>query len=79
MASRGCSEVPGVARHLAISRKSIRWQLVSCPPDFAYDDTLYDFISETLGNVIGQVPVYHLECLPDEAAARLSCHTIFGE
>lgn len=51
----------------------------SCPPDFAYDDALYDYISETLGSVIGQVPVYHLECLPDEAAARLSCHTIFGE
>ena len=51
----------------------------SCPPDFAYDDTLYDYISETLGEVLGQVPMYHLECLPDADAARLSCQTVFGE
>lgn len=51
----------------------------SCPPDFAYDDTLYDYISETISNVLGQVPMYHLECLPDADAARLSCKTVFGE
>lgn len=51
----------------------------SCPPDFAYDDNLYDYISETLGDVLGKVPMYHLECLPDADAARLSCRTIFGE
>ena len=51
----------------------------SCPPDFAYDDTLYDYISETLSEVLGQVPMYHLECLPDADAARLSCQTVFGE
>jgi len=28
---------------------------------------------------LGQVSVYHLECLPDADAARLSCQTIFGE
>ena len=51
----------------------------SCPPDFAYDDTLYDYISETLSQVLGQVPVYHLECLPNAEAAHLSCQTVFGE
>lgn len=51
----------------------------SCPPDFAYDDTLYDYISETLSDVLGQVPMYHLECLPDADAAHLSCQTVFGE
>lgn len=51
----------------------------SCPPDFAYDDTLYDYISETLSEVLGQLPMYHLECLPDADAARLSCQTVFGE
>lgn len=51
----------------------------SCPPDFAYDDTLYDYISETLSDVLGQVPMYHLECLPDPDAAYLSCKTVFGE
>lgn len=51
----------------------------SCPPDFAYDDQLYDHISHTLGLVIRQTPVFHLECLPDAAAARLSFSTIFPD
>lgn len=51
----------------------------SCPPDFAYDDTLYDYISDTLSCVLEQVPVYHLECLPDADAAQLSCKIVFGE
>lgn len=51
----------------------------SCPPDFAYDDGLYDYISETLSDVLGQVPMYHLECLPNADAAFLSCQTVFGE
>lgn len=50
----------------------------SCPPDFAYDDYLYDGISATLDKLLGLVPFYHLECLPDAAAAQLSCKTIFG-
>lgn len=50
----------------------------SCPPCFAYDDALYDSISGTLSNLLSNVPVYHLSCLPDAAAARLSCETIFG-
>jgi hypothetical protein len=51
----------------------------SCPPDFAYDDVLYDCISETLSEVLGQVPMYHLECLPNAEAAQLSCRTVFSE
>lgn len=51
----------------------------SCPPDFAYDDALYDHISNTIGDVLGHVPMYHLECLPNADAAYLSCQTIFGE
>ena len=51
----------------------------SCPPDFAYDDALYDYISETIGEVLAQVPLYHLACLPDADASRLSCQTVFGE
>lgn len=50
----------------------------SCPPDFAYDDYLYDGISDTLDKLLQSVPFYHLQCLPDEAAAKLSCKTIFG-
>lgn len=50
----------------------------SCPPCFAYDDGLYDHISSVLGSLLSNVPVYHLSCLPDADAARLSCETIFG-
>lgn len=49
----------------------------SCPPDFAYDDDLYDHISHTLGLVLKDTPVFHLECLPDAAAAQLSFSTLF--
>ena len=49
----------------------------SCAPEFAYDDALYDEVSRTLGEILSVVPVYHLECLPDEDAARLSCGMIF--
>lgn len=50
----------------------------SCPPCFAYDDTLYDSISDVLSDLLSTIPVYHLECLPNADAARLSCETIFG-
>lgn len=48
----------------------------SCPPNFAYSDELYDYISDFLGSLLSAVPVYHLACLPDAAAARLSHDTI---
>lgn len=48
----------------------------SCPPEFAYDETLYAGISKSLDGILGQVPIYRLACLPDEAAARLSYETI---
>ena len=32
-----------------------------------------------VSKIISQVPVYHLECLPDAAAARLSYDTVFGK
>lgn len=53
--------------------------LPSCPPAFAYDDNLQDYICDTLSKMIANVPVYHLECLPDGDAARLSYNTIFGK
>ncbi len=53
--------------------------LPSCPPAFAYDDELQDCICDTLSQMIANVPVYHLECLPDGDAARLSYNTIFGK
>jgi len=50
----------------------------SCAPEFAYDDVLYDEVSRTLGEILSVTPVYHLECLPDGDAARLSCQTVFS-
>lgn len=50
----------------------------SCPPDFAYDEKLYDYISQILNDILVKVPVYHLACLPNAEAAHLSCKTIFG-
>lgn len=53
--------------------------LPSLPPSFAYDEATSDRLSEILSRIIGQIPVYHLECLPDAGAARLSFETIFGK
>ena len=53
--------------------------LPSCPPAFAYDDTLQDNICDMLSEMIEKAPVYHLECLPDADAARLSYNTLFAE
>lgn len=50
----------------------------SCPPEFAYDERLYSHISKTLGSLLKSVPVYHLECLPDAAAAHLSFNTVYS-
>lgn len=50
----------------------------SCPPSFIADSKLTDHVCNTLSAIIGKVPVYQLDCLPDADAARLSCSTIFG-
>lgn len=50
----------------------------SCPPQFAYDEYLYDGISATLSAILQAVPCYSMACLPDADAARMSCKTIFG-
>lgn len=51
----------------------------SCPPEFAYDERLYDHVSSFIGKLLSRVPFYHLACLPDEVAARLSFNTVFGK
>ncbi len=53
--------------------------LPSCPPAFAYDSSLQDMICNTVSEIITCTPVYHLECLPNAAAAELSFSTIFGK
>lgn len=51
--------------------------LPSCPPAFAYDTELQDHICDTLSALLSEVPIYHLECLPDADAAKLSFSTVF--
>lgn len=40
-----------------------------------WDSQLADGLHSTEKLIVGLVPVWHLECLPDEAAARLCCTT----
>jgi hypothetical protein len=52
--------------------------LPSLPPAFAYDGRLEEAMIDVLSAVLSKVPAYHLECLPDAAAAQLSHDTVFG-
>ncbi|MBR2333275.1 MAG: hypothetical protein IKA60_02970 [Rikenellaceae bacterium] len=52
--------------------------LPSCPPNFAYDDSLTDGMCAIISSVIATVPVFHLECLPDKQAAKLSFAKLTG-
>lgn len=53
--------------------------LPSTPPQFAHCAELQDSILATLSLIIMKVPIYHLACLPDAAAAELSYKTIFSD
>lgn len=53
--------------------------LPSCPPSFAHDEVLMDGLCRIISGIIEKIPVFHLECLPDEAAARLVFDTVFGD
>ena len=50
--------------------------LPSCPFAFAYDKRLSEQVYSILSQTLSQLPVYHLECLPDEDAARLVYETL---
>jgi hypothetical protein len=49
----------------------------SCPPALAQDDMFQDLMVDMLSDVLSVVPVFHLECLPDEDAAWTSHDAIF--
>ena len=49
----------------------------STPPAFIRDTRLQDAVCTLLGQIIGLVPVYRLECRPDAEAARLACEKLF--
>ncbi len=50
----------------------------SFPPALAQDDKFQDMMVGMLSEVLSVARVFHLECLPDEAAARTSHDAIFG-
>lgn len=41
-----------------------------------WDKRIYNEICNTISNILGVTPVYHLGCLPDEEAAQLSYKTV---
>lgn len=49
----------------------------SFPPALAHDEVFTDRFTEILSDIIGCVPVFRLECLPDADAARTSFEAIF--
>ena len=51
----------------------------SLPPALMQDDRFADMMIDILSGTVGKVPFYHLECLPDADAAKLSCKTVFGK
>ena len=53
--------------------------LPSLPPAFLFDKELEERLMEILSKIVTQVPFYHLECLPDGDAARMSYNTVYGE
>ena len=50
----------------------------SCPPAMAHDEPCLDRMVALISQIIQQVPVYRLGCLPDADAALLSHSTIYG-
>ena len=52
--------------------------LPSCPPAFAHDKFLFDHVCKTVSALLSHTEVYHLECLPNAAAAELVRDTLFA-
>ena len=51
----------------------------SFSPGFAYDETLYENIGDIINRILQNTSVYHLECLPNAAAAMMAKNTIFED
>ena len=53
--------------------------LPSAPPAFNYVEETSDMVCEFVSDVVSSASFYHLECLPDTAAAELTYSTVFGD
>lgn len=58
--------------------ESIGALLPSAPPMLNYCDETTDALYGYISDILETVPVYHLECLPNTAAAELSHDTLLG-
>ena len=59
--------------------QSIGALLPSAPPAFNYVDETSDMVCNFVSDVVSAVSLYHLECLPDYAAADLTYRTVFED
>lgn len=50
--------------------------IYSSSSGFKFDEKMADDLHRTIESVITGVPCFHLDCLPDEAAARLCANTV---
>ena len=48
----------------------------SCPPSLAHEEHCLDLLTAYLSEIIRQVPVYRMGCLPDKEAALMSHNTL---
>lgn len=51
----------------------------SCPPSFAFEERLTDSVCSTISAILKEVPVYMLDCLPNNAAAELVFSELFND
>ena len=57
---------------------SIAALLPSVPPVMNHIEECADTVCDYISGIVGSVPLWHLECLPDIAAAELSVTSVFG-
>lgn len=50
----------------------------SCPPALSYDEKFSDDIVNLISAILQTIPVFHLACLPDVEAAKMSRNAIFN-
>lgn len=51
--------------------------LPSCLPTLQQEETTLDPLCDTLSHILANVPVYVMECLPNDDAARVCCNGLF--
>lgn len=71
LSQASCNQMERLPLHEAIAAL-----YPSFPPAFSVDEGLSKFIYGILSDIMEQVPVYHLDCLPNRQAVQLAFETI---